>query len=243
MLMRDFEMKKANRAQVQHYPDFAATLARLQVESLAELDAWRELACPVMDLDYLQDTQGEAAKLFASVQSRLGSGKDALSAEEISQLGGAMEAGRKDCKKLSEYGISSSLAHLDFRPDNWFFEDQKCRIMDWSDVAITHPFMSLCQLLDFLDEHGTGTPGEEDSAPVNEEMKQVIVRSYLGIFAEKEGAENLEEVLQAARAVYPLFSFYCVAFELQHVAAQGPKDRELRNSLKQKARALVAGYP
>jgi len=240
MVMRDFGMKKENRAKPEHYADFAGVLAKFQIEAMECSDEWSELACPVMDLEFLGDAQGRAGELFDQVEPSLSGGRRALDESEMSRLREAIDRARTSCVELAAYEIPNSLAHLDYRPDNWFVEDGQCRVMDWADVVVTHPFMSLCQTLSFFDQHGTGEPGRTDGAAFDRSLREAMVNAYLNVFEGYGSPGEMAAALEVSGRVYPLLRFYCIAFELQYIEEEGPHNLGVRNLLKQAARSLIS---
>jgi hypothetical protein len=240
MLFPDFRMKKDNRAPLESYPEFARTLGAMQFESVGEMEEWKAHGCPDMGLDFLLGRNGEADALYAEAEPLLSSGKAALDSQEMSDLQTAIDSARRDCKALEKFGIPECLTHLDYRPDNWYFEAGKCRVMDWADVALTHPFMGMCGTLSFLDTHGTGEPGLSNAEAVDPALRKRMAESYLSAFESLGTPELLAEALERAYPVYALFRLYWVARELRYVESQGPHYLEMRNLLKATARTLIA---
>ena len=239
MVMRDFGMKKENRAKPAHYPEFARALARFQIEAADDIGAFAGISCPVMDLDFLGNATG-VEDLLKRVEPLLSGGMRALDQTEMDRLRQAISRSPTACAELGEYQIANSLAHLDYRPDNWFVEGGVCRVMDWADVVISHPFMSLCQALSFFDEHGTGEPGRADATPFDDRKKEAMIKAYLDVFRAHGSSQNLDASLEVASRVYPLLRFCFVASELQYLEDQGPHNLEVRNLLKQSARMLIS---
>lgn len=241
LLMRDYAVRKENRVPQARYPEFARALGNLQCEAMERVEELNEAGCPQLGAEFLADGGGRAAELNDLVKPLLTSGKDALSEQEMEALASAMEELRRQAHVLSQPGLPDSLVHLDYRPDNWFVEGDKCRVMDWADVAISHPFMALCQTLDFFETHGTGEPGSEQAEPVNAEQVNAMVAAYLSAFAEHGSEESLSATLETCRRVYPLLRLYTIAQEFQYLEAQGPHHLAMRNLLKQHARSMIAG--
>lgn len=240
MLFSDFAMKKQNRVPAERYPEFGRVLGRMQVESMDEQQTWRELGCPLMDLDFMAERAGRAEGLIKDSEPLLTSGRDALDETEMEGLRASIAEAREVCAQLGEFGIPSALSHLDFRPDNWFVEDKACRVFDWADAALTHPFMAICHTLEFFRAYGTGEPGREDAALIDDASLAALREEYLSAFSAYGSSEALGEALEQAIRVFPLFRLLAVAFEMQHLEPQGPHDRVMRNLLKQQARSLVS---
>lgn len=243
LLMRDFAVRKENRVPLARYPDFARTLGALQCEAMECLGELQELGCPEMGVGFLQASEGRAAELVSAIKPLLASGKNPLTEAEMEQLDTAMARLSKEAEVLGQSDIPETIVHMDYRPDNWFVEGEKCRVMDWADVIISHPFMALCQTLDFLETHGTGEPGRAQAEAVDAETTEKLVTAYLSAFSEHGSPESLAEMLAVCRRVYPLLRLYAIALEFEHLEAQGPHHLAMRNLLKQHARSLITGQP
>lgn len=239
MVMRDFKIKKENQPSPDSYPEFARTLGAIQVEAMADLAQWHNLKCAVMDLDYLREENGRADALYAEVVPLLSGGLQPLNDEDISRLREAITAARALCDRLAEYKIPDSLSHLDYRPDNFFIEDGKCNIIDWADVAITHPFMAMCRTLDFLDRHASEDSAPQAIGPVDQAMKDSMRDAYLSEFTKILPGTALHEAFDCALKVYPHFFFFYLASQCRIIEAGTPQSEILQSLLKARAIDLI----
>jgi hypothetical protein len=238
MVMPDFRMKKDNRVRQEHYPEFMRVLGSFQAEASERLDQWSDLDVPIMDLEFLVDSEGAARPLLEDAEAILTTGNRPLDQSEMERLGAATEGARQACKALAGPGIPNSLAHMDFRPDNWFVEEGRYRVLDWADTIVTHPFMSMCQSLDFIGQHGTAEPGQTGARPVSIDLTDAMQEAYLGVFENFASPTELNEALNLARTAYPLLRLCLIAFELKHVEGEGPHNLQVRNLLKRTARSM-----
>lgn len=242
MLMRDFAMKKHNRVPPDRYPDFGRLLGEMQVEAVNDGERWKKSGCPVMDLGFLSEQEGHASELLDGVKPLLSGGREPLADSEMDLLESSVAEARNACRSLEELGIPTTLAHLDYRPDNWFVEGDSCRVVGWADAALTHPFMAISYTLDFFRTHGTGEPGRPDAKPVVPAMQDAIRDAYLSAFHRYGSDDELRHALGLAGNVYPLFRLLYIAFEMQHLEGQGSHARALRNLLRQEARRLISAF-
>ncbi len=242
MLMRDFRIKHENKSGQERYPDFARTLGQFQVEAMEKMDTWRALSCPVMDLAYLRDEDGRAGRLVERMIPVLAEDPEPFDAEEIGKLQDAIAASRPWCDELQRFDIPDSLAHLDFRPGNFFVEKDKCRVIDWADVAVTHPFMALCRTLDFFEQHGSGEFIDPQADPLDEEVMDAVREAYLSAFSGNLQQPDLGKAFESARAVFPLFWFLYTAAQCQIIEPRSPQGDILRNLAKVKARNLISRH-
>ena len=115
----------------------------LQLACASRTDALRGLGCPTRSLALLP----EALDALIDDAAALRFGLDGLTAEENARLRviGPTLAGR--CAELAAIGIPDSIEHGDLWPGNVFVDGAASAIIDWEDVAIAHPFLSLAPLV------------------------------------------------------------------------------------------------
>jgi aminoglycoside phosphotransferase (APT) family kinase protein len=122
----------------------ATAYARLQLACVARRRDLHELGCPTRGLDALA---AEIEPLGADVAAlRLGE-PDGLSASEVDRLRARAPELRRRCERLADDGIPLTIEHGDLWPGNFLVDDATCAIIDWEDVAIGHPFVSLAPLI------------------------------------------------------------------------------------------------
>ena len=118
---------------------------------------------------------------------------DGLSTAEVDRLHAYGPELRRRCERLAACGIPLTLEHGDLWPGNFLVDDATCTIIDWEDVAIGHPFISLAPLI-----VGLGMFQPRLSSP---EVTQRLERAYLAPFA---GLAPPERLLEALRLAGPL---------------------------------------
>lgn len=239
MLSRDFKMKKENRSPTDSYPEFARSMGRFQVEAMDRLKDWREMGCAVMDHGYLINDDGHLEQLVGQVEPQLREDPMPFGPQELSRLRDAIIAAGDASRALSDFDIPDSLTHLDFRPDNFFLEDGKCRVMDWADVVISHPFMMLCQTLNFFESYETGERRSLNAQPIEESQKSAMEAAYLSAFSNLLPEDKLVDAFEQARAVFPLFWFLYLAAQTRIIEARTPQWNNINSLLKKRAKYLI----
>ena len=238
LLMPDFGVRRDRLVPAARFPDFSARLAGFQLETAGDLDTWRELGCPDLGLPVLQAADGRIASLLDSTTPLLSQGKGALRKEERRSFLKSFAAKRADMAELESFGIPDTLAHLDFRPDNFFEFGEDCRIMDWSDIAITHPFFSMAFLLKFLARHGTGYPGFPGAEKVDSNAAGEIARRYLEEFTDLLSMDRLQRALALAQGIWPLVEFLNLADKCNYLETGSLRHSMLTSMLKARAREI-----
>jgi hypothetical protein len=165
----------------------AATYGRLQVACITRVGELRRLGCGERSLESL----ARAIEPLSLDTAALRPGEEGgLSAVEYAQLRAHVQALRSRCGELDACGIPLSIEHGDLWPGNFFMDDRSCAIIDWEDVAIGHPFLSLAPLI----------VGLELYQPLlcTEAVKRRIERAYLRPFISIAPAQDLGRVLRTS---------------------------------------------
>lgn len=239
MLMRDFQMKTEHRPPRNTYPEFAATLARFQLEASARLDDWREMGCPLMDQDYLANEEGRLEASLERAAVLLGSGPSPWSREDLDHLGEAVAALGDASRLLTDFPIPDSLSHLDFRPDNFFLENDKCRIIDWGDVAISHPFMAICHTLDYFERREKEKSNQAEDERTDEALRNQIAAAYLAEFEALLPRDRIDKAFELTRTIFPLFRFLHLTGKAGSIESGTPQWNNLNSLLRKAARTLA----
>ncbi len=122
----------------------AAGYAQLQLACVARRPDLLALGCPTRGLDALA---AEIDPLSADGTGlRLGE-PDGLSACEVERLRTWAPELRRRCQRLADDGMPLTIEHGDLWPGNFLVDDASCALIDWEDVAIGHPFISLAPLI------------------------------------------------------------------------------------------------
>lgn len=241
MLSRDYEMKK-NRPPKLRFPEFARALGRFQVEAMSHMRDWRDMACPVMDRGCLTNEGGWLENLVSRVKAQLAGGPAPLQPEDFDGLEDAIAAAGDATRALYEFDIPDTLSHLDFRPDNFFLEDGKCRLIDWADVAISHPFMAFCQTLDFFERYERGEPGTDRSKAIDGALKNEMTAAYLSAFEGLIDEDRAKKSFELAQDVFPLFWFLYLASQTCIIEEGTPQWGNINSLLKKEAKLLIAQH-
>jgi hypothetical protein len=179
----------------------AERYARLQVACMPRVSELTALGCGWRSLDELAQTIGPLSSDTAALRP----GKpDGLSAAETERFQGLVPMLQRWCEQLTACGIPSTLEHGDLWPANFLVDLDSCAIIDWEDVAIAHPFLSLAPLQVGLSQCGISSPT----------IVAPLERAYLAAFADMVPPERLHMALRMAA---PL-SFIDMAVRYLHQA-------------------------
>jgi Phosphotransferase enzyme family len=165
----------------------AATYARLQLACVARRDDLRGLGCPTRSLDAL----GAAIEPLLADAAALRPGEpDGLSAGEIDRLRSRAAELRRRCERLADCEIPLTLEHGDLWPGNFLVDGTSCTLIDWEDVAIGHPFVSLGPLIVGL--------GMYQPRLASRELTERLERAYVTALAPLAPAARLTQALRLA---------------------------------------------
>lgn len=165
----------------------AAAYGELQLACQTRVNDLHMLGCPTRGLDTLAD---EIEALFTDVTALRPGEPGGLSAGEADRLYACVPELRRRCERLAAYDVPLTLEHGDLWPGNILVDDETCAIIDWEDVAIGHPFISLAPLIVGL---GIFQPGISSRA-ASERLEQ----AYLAGFAGFASPQRLREALRLA---------------------------------------------
>jgi hypothetical protein len=172
----------------------APLLADLQSSSVAHVDALRRAGCPdrtvAPTLAALDEVVRDSVEL------------PRLTAEERAEARAAVPRMTRILEELWDCGLPATLVHGDLHVGNVAYDGRSLRIFDWTDAAISHPFLDAAHLAHWSDEEGVmkrfterwrvHRPGADLQraarlAPVANRAYQAI--SYEGIYrAQEEGS-------------------------------------------------------
>lgn len=152
----------------------AAMYGRLQADGVGHVPPLRARGCQTRALDALA---AEIEPLAAD---------DATLRRRVPEL-------RQRCEQLAACGVPLTLEHGDLWPGNFLVDDRTCALIDWEDVAIGHPFLSLAPLLVGL---GMAQPRLH-----SREMIERLERAYVTGF---EALATPDRLRQALRLAAPL---------------------------------------
>jgi hypothetical protein len=190
-----FNGKEVVAGDTKSFEAAAGGLAEIQVAEANEVSKLVHLGLVVQDYQFLKNSI--LALLNDYSIFRVGK-KGGLSLDEFNQFKGTKEILISALSRLQAIGIPLSLEHGDFRAANILCDDShSCRIIDWSEAVISHPFFSLAQLLD-----------EEDHAqdPFSAvQIKAQIALAYFGPWLDAGFTQaQLDDGLDLARLLMPI---------------------------------------
>lgn len=141
---------------------------------------------------------------LADELERLLSGEvgERLSAEELDQARGLVEALPQIVARLDSSGLPITLVHADFHPGNWRSDGQNRVIVDWADSYVGHPATDIQRLRDWIPaekrEHAVSTwaaawrrhrPGCE---PLRALEPMTVLARLLGAVTYQRFLDNIE---------------------------------------------------
>ncbi len=135
MLMRDLGAAELGDQDQSLWPEGLVAQAGLQQSWLGRTDELVALGLPVRSLTHLA-TQVEAMADDTVLLGR-------LPADVRTRWLAAAPTLAESCRRLDEIGPGPTLVHGDFHPWNVAFSAPTTRVFDWTDAAVSHPFVDL----------------------------------------------------------------------------------------------------
>jgi Phosphotransferase enzyme family len=177
----------------------AGQYARLQVACVPRVRELEALGCGLRRLDTLAEVIGPLSTDPAALRPGEPEG---LSVAEIERLQACVPLLQGHCEQLAACGIPYTIEHGDLWPGNFLVDQDTCVLIDWEDVAIAHPFLSLAPLRVGLSQSQISSPAFLDR----------LEHAYLAAYAELAPTQRLRTALQMAA---PL-SFIDMAIRYRH---------------------------
>jgi hypothetical protein len=135
MLMRDLGAAELGHQDETYWQEGVATHAAIQQQWLDRTDELVELGLPqrsLADLAVHVEQMTEDPELLAR-----------MSADLRERWLASVPALVDSCRRLDEIGPGPTLVHGDFHPWNITFGPDATRVFDWTDAAVSHPFVDL----------------------------------------------------------------------------------------------------
>ncbi len=173
-------------------PRFAAALRQfgdLQRAEASDAGEWRALGLTDRGPRVLRE---RIERIFVDIPSQLRRGGVLSDAEAIA-LAGYVPRAAALCERLAECGIPDSLVHDDFQPGNVIDLGDGFAFLDWSDVAVAHPFFSA--------HHFIACAGDEAPASLRDAAIEPWV-SLVGQSAAGAAFDTSATLLPMYRAVF-----------------------------------------
>lgn len=130
-----------------------------------------------------------------------------LSEDERERLSTLAPSLREACVDLDALGVPSTLIHGDFHPWNVSLDGDRCLIFDWSDAAVTHPFLDLVTFTLRTDDEGA---------------RAAMREAYLSAWADVSDIEHLRRGVALAE---PIGALYQVASYREILSRMAADDR------------------
>lgn len=151
---------------------------------------------------------------------------DGLTRQEIDQLNQLYPYCIKLCSDLSEYKVPETINHCDFHENNMLFdpETRAVNIIDWGEVVLTHPFLSLSGCLWNITYFNKISQNELS------QLKSQCVSSWHNLF----GIDDLLHLLKLANQLNGIYA--ALGYEQMYLATQGKP-----NSVQREKKGAIAG--
>ncbi|MDH3605287.1 MAG: aminoglycoside phosphotransferase family protein [Candidatus Tectomicrobia bacterium] len=133
MLLADFGDHLRNRLDRQVWANALSTFAQLQQASVGQISAFIAAGFPTRRLDAI------AAHFEVFLQDPVN--LSALHDDEIESLRRLATRVPQMCAELERYGLPDTVVHSDLHPGNIARQQESYLFFDWTDAAITHPFL------------------------------------------------------------------------------------------------------
>jgi len=229
MLNADYTREGTLRPDKDVIPEFAAAMARIQIESAAQPETWENLNCPVYDLGFLQKVQAGKDQFLPHFLV----GDNRLTDEELRQFSKALMVTTDVCEELKAFALPNTLVHRDFRLDNLVQKDDSRFITDWAGTVVGHPFF-------VMNLFYQGTKFEllamEDVSESTQAIKDAYLNAYVGIAP----LEELAKAFQLAHSLFPLWRLCYALEEIEWVEKNSPRYWHFQSRMQVLARDLIA---
>ena len=100
------------------------------------------------------------------------------------------------CDRLTQFAIPYAIEHGDLHAANVLVSSSSCKVIDWSDSCVSHPFFSLFALL----EHKKWSPWLPDSPKPRSRLCEAYLRPWLA----HESWPRLVEAFRLSQLLAPL---------------------------------------
>ncbi len=162
LLMRDFGGRTLEDQPVERWAAGLEVLARIQLAFLDRLDLLSSSGAPQRGP---METAAFVARLAPGDATMIG-----LTADERKRFRGAIPAIVEVCRRLESLVPLRTIVHGDFHAGNVVETNEGCRVFDWTDAVIGHPFVDLTTLL-----------GRVGDPSVRRELRDAYLDSWSGL--------------------------------------------------------------
>jgi hypothetical protein len=243
MLMRDYHSPEHSQIKFEDYPSIARSLAKIQLDSLDSMDAWKELGCPVQGLDDLASFLQQLDRLAPVLGDEGGTALrgTALNDEEIDQLRRAGGALQTACRELADYPIPHTLVHPDIWYPNLTAKNGAFQITDWMGTVISHPFFSILKLLRFRELWGSAQPPLPADQEYDVKLRKTIREAYLEPFTRFESKDHLQAAMALTDKLQPAWRLFKWSQEIDDNEPESLSYYDFAHFLQRRAREVMGG--
>ncbi len=193
MLMHDFGDRLLDQTtNTEVIVEAMRQFGKLQANLTKEADTVIEFGCPDRRLETILE---EIDDLLDDTEAMLPGQSGGLSDAEIIAIQAAGPRLKGLCEGLADCGLPHSLEHGDFYLGQIAFSNDNYIFFDWSDCSLSHPFFSLCSLLDFIEDTHPEIPAVH--------VEQMIM-AYFEAWEIYASPDRLMQALDLARPVAAL---------------------------------------
>ncbi|MEY3182350.1 MAG: hypothetical protein RLZ35_335 [Pseudomonadota bacterium] len=166
----------------------------IQRSTEGHIETFLKLGIPDWRLDKLPALYNE---LISKTEFLISEG---LTSKELNALQHLSTHFSEQCGLLSTYGIPETLGYHDFHDNNVLVDQstEKLIFMDWSEVAIIHPFFSLQTCLQQSIKHHNVKEGDQ----TYRKLQETCLKNWSGLASKNQ----LSAAFDLAKQVYSIFS-------------------------------------
>lgn len=201
LLMRDLDAPELGDQDEAHWHEGLVAHAHIQQSWLGRADELAELGMPARSLLDLA-TQVEEMTHDRALLQRM---SPELRAEWLAATPALVES----CQRLDQIGPGPTLVHGDLHPWNVVRGSEGVRVFDWTDAAVSHPFVDLA----------TYVFRTEDTS-----RRRHLIDVYLEAWSADLSAESLQEAATLGVVVGTLYQVQTYRTLLPTVMKQGADD-------------------
>ena len=195
MLHWDYGLTEELRASPADYSATVRSMAELQIDSLSDLDDWKELGCISRDAQRMIEFLGNIGRLAPMLTS----GAEPFTSEQLQELESAASSLCGRYERLAAIGIPDTLTHSDFRPANLYRREGAHWVTDWADTMVAHPFFSLAGFVSAYEKLMAKQKESVTDAVKTQDPIERITEAYLQPFEVYASRERLKEALALVR--------------------------------------------
>jgi hypothetical protein len=201
ILNRDLGPAQTAATPIEDYIEISRAMAELQVESLGDIDQWRNLGCidrgPASLRQFLTGIDERLSPIFDSAEE--GSDHE----ETLQRLPQAAAELAACCEQLEASGVPAMLVHPDYRPANLYRYEHGFWVTDWADAMVSHPFFTIARFAQSIEKQVMDAHGRELNDAERSTMDRVTA-AYLQPFEAFASPAQLREALGLARRLWPV---------------------------------------